>query len=357
MNTSGKHPDTFESIFFDARGRKPLKVPDYQRAYAWEEKQIQPFIDDLKKYATNEAQYYFGHFIIEETTDGWEIVDGQQRITTLILFLMVSRVHSPSLRDNRASTLIEDFRTVTYDDSALKHLFENLSETLHALEPAYRNEQKASLEDKIQNYFPDPRQSTRSQKRILYALLQFHIAYKDLTLNPDDSETYIRTIMESISSHLLAKDKTVAVNIFEMQNTRGVVLSTIEILKAKLMQFVYEHGGSNREDNVKAIQKEFSEIYAMEGRLETTSFRGRTTMEQFLRLHLRAVDDCKKVNRKDFWSPEISANSEAILEYVTKRLHGATQSLPISDNLSDAGIDYALNLASELNKSRTYPKT
>ena len=67
---------------------KKLRVPSYQRAYAWEEPQLVQFVSDL---LSTGKEYYYGHFILEENSDSFKIIDGQQRITTFILFLLICR--------------------------------------------------------------------------------------------------------------------------------------------------------------------------------------------------------------------------------------------------------------------------
>src|SRR5690606_25974383 len=76
------------NLFNDAT---KLKVPSYQRAYAWEEEQLNQFVSDMLE-MKDKGGYYYGHFILEKTNDGFEIIDGQQRLTTFILFLIVCRL-------------------------------------------------------------------------------------------------------------------------------------------------------------------------------------------------------------------------------------------------------------------------
>jgi len=72
-------------------------------------KQSELFLGDLRKYRGEGNLYYFGHFIAEDVREHWEIVDGQQRITTFVLFLMVCRVLSPSGAHASAYSMIEQF--------------------------------------------------------------------------------------------------------------------------------------------------------------------------------------------------------------------------------------------------------
>jgi hypothetical protein len=77
-----------------------FSVPDYQRGYAWEQEQCQDFIDDLDLLAP-EREHFMGLLILHEKSPNgarvldhkanahqrYDVVDGQQRLTTLVVFL------------------------------------------------------------------------------------------------------------------------------------------------------------------------------------------------------------------------------------------------------------------------------
>lgn len=61
-------------------------IPLYQRAFAWEDKEIEQLIDDILNFETD--NYYLGNLIVFERKDGkFEVIDGQQRLTALYLLL------------------------------------------------------------------------------------------------------------------------------------------------------------------------------------------------------------------------------------------------------------------------------
>lgn len=65
-----------------------LHIPDYQRPYAWEEKQVEILLNDLKDVIESEKEtYLLGSLIFHENTkEGTlDVVDGQQRLVTLAL--------------------------------------------------------------------------------------------------------------------------------------------------------------------------------------------------------------------------------------------------------------------------------
>lgn len=65
-------------------------IPEYQRPYAWTDEQIQTLFKDLAEYTENdtESTYFLGTIVSYENGSGeQEIIDGQQRITSLFLLL------------------------------------------------------------------------------------------------------------------------------------------------------------------------------------------------------------------------------------------------------------------------------
>ncbi len=65
-----------------------LSIPEYQRPYVWGKKQIDKLLKDFNKYKSNKkekSKYYLGSIIIHQSKDKLHIIDGQQRITTMLL--------------------------------------------------------------------------------------------------------------------------------------------------------------------------------------------------------------------------------------------------------------------------------
>lgn len=65
-------------------------IPRYQRAYAWEYDEIVQLIEDIYDAASDDSNYYIGTLIVYKTKDDpetYEVIDGQQRLTTLYLLL------------------------------------------------------------------------------------------------------------------------------------------------------------------------------------------------------------------------------------------------------------------------------
>lgn len=64
-------------------------VPLYQRNFAWGEEQIRQLLQDIRE-SINDQQYYIGSLVVLRRQDGtFEVIDGQQRLTTLALLSYV----------------------------------------------------------------------------------------------------------------------------------------------------------------------------------------------------------------------------------------------------------------------------
>lgn len=68
--------------------RGQLCIPEYQRPYVWSEKQINRLLDDLYEYHVckgDKPLFYLGSIILHQENNDLKIIDGQQRITTMLL--------------------------------------------------------------------------------------------------------------------------------------------------------------------------------------------------------------------------------------------------------------------------------
>ena len=66
-----------------------LKIPYYQRPYRWTKKTVMTLFYDIKQaYEENKEEYRIGTIILHKDKAGYNIVYGQQRLTTLCILLL-----------------------------------------------------------------------------------------------------------------------------------------------------------------------------------------------------------------------------------------------------------------------------
>lgn len=235
---------------FDARTRK-FEIPAYQRSYSWEDKQVKQFIEDLKD---ANAQYYLGHFLFEESSDNTIlIIDGQQRLTTCVIFFS-SLVKEINYRIQKGEKLtidpddisdyyirdcrkgIQKFKTVAYDNNF------------------FTNE---IIDRKECSQSPN----SLSQNRIGRAKEIFDKEFSK-TETKELERWYYLVINATITQFVVAS-KVQAAQIFAFQNDRGKSLSKLDKIKSYFMLQIYLNCENNEVINeyIRYLENEFSIIY------------------------------------------------------------------------------------------------
>ena len=307
-------------------------IPEYQRAYSWTEKQIALFIADISEHAEHtrdagkDSQYYLGHYILEDDTNGkFAIVDGQQRLTTIAIFLAVCQF----LKNSPTHLLSLRLSVVEYDDDRFQEIL--LPSNLAAFKV---NQEARQKED------------TASLERVVKAIQTFLESFstdmkphKPALLSETRIDAYLDVLRKAAVSVGIYKSKAVAAQIFELHNTRGVLLTETEKVKALLMKYVYLKSPDGSRD-VDDIQKSFAEVFKLEERVASVSFRGEMSLDDILFHHLRAIDS--EEDQTPFTHPQTVEGENGCLAYVGGKLNKLG---------GPSGIHYAKALASEFAKS------
>lgn len=236
-------------------------VPTYQRAYSWETPKdssskktthTDVFLTDLEEYSNSKAKspYYFGHFMFEEKGGSlFHIIDGQQRLTTIVIFLSVLFKKLQFLRGEGG--LSEDE----------KECFEDMvkrNSTIRFSTVEYDN--RLFIDYVIERTKTDKNGlNTESAKRIVCA---FDYFAEQLA---DKEEGYLTKMLDIISrasctTHTV-KNESEAIQMFIFQNNRGKKPSNLEVIKAQFMYNVHLYGGNESELLLKEIKDRFEEIY------------------------------------------------------------------------------------------------
>lgn len=325
-NTAKKESMTFGEFIKENK----FVIPDYQRAYSWGEKQLTPFVKDILEHCdTNDdpfddTKYYLGHYILEksEVNEQFEIVDGQQRISTVYLFLMVCGYLNGKIYISEIN-----FSPVSYDSKGLEQIKTILN-------------QDNEVDEKLCKLLTDSK--TSSLKRMIEAVVFFKKVFKNTEknkLNFDEIDKYVEIIYKAYCSVAIFNDKSVASQIFELHNTRGVKLTETEKVKALLMKNVYVNS-LNPDVDIKNIQEDFARIFESEEKANQVWLRGDMPLDTLLMYHLRAVEDGYKA--ENFGSPQWFEGERGSFEYIKESL---------SKMNKDEIVIYAKNIAREFAKS------
>ena len=225
---------------------KIFSVPLYQRAYSWSGKQLEDFIEDIKNQKVDRT-YFLGTILLEKAESEGDfrcinIVDGQQRMTTLVIFMKV-----------------------------LLDLLKKEGGDVETLEKRYlkcENKYKLRLQDADSEFFqthilkdaPNPEilPPRPSRKKLLHAKQYFieklSILTKDELIELTEKINKTKLLIYSVAG---SADATI---IFETTNDRGKPLTNLERIKSFLMYKCYI-ASEESTDILGNIYKRFSEIY------------------------------------------------------------------------------------------------
>jgi len=210
-------------------------VPDYQREYVWTEKEVQQLLQDIDEEfdVGDRREYFIGTVLVSPTQqkNHFEVIDGQQRLTTFFLLLCAMRQR---FTGEPQYPLFSGLLSTSYTDSG-----GNLKTSLK-LEPRY--EHAGELMNRIVAIDADP-QTTKSKvaaagipkfgslENLLNAYATIH---GFLDANYKDTEAlrkYWGYLANSVVFIQISTDISSALKIFETINERGVGLNPMDLLK------------------------------------------------------------------------------------------------------------------------------
>lgn len=234
-----------EALF---NGDRIFNIPKYQRAYAWTEENLSDFLDDLSN-QRGERSYFLGTLLFHEKDkrrdyEIIDVVDGQQRLTTMILFMN----ECIKILKERDSELIsaKTYRRYIYDGECYKLEFEN--EDSGFLHNYILNDKKGSTPE------------TPSQRKLLDAKGYFS---EKISKMSTEKVEFIYNVLINADVILYTVNKVSdATQIFELLNDRGRKLTNLEGVKSFLMYKIGCLGlKGNGEQTVKDIQDNIAGIY------------------------------------------------------------------------------------------------
>jgi len=227
-------------------------IPSYQRAYSWEYDECMQLYTDIMDAFKEKQDYFIGNLVIaksNEDNEKLEVIDGQQRLTTLALFFKVLYLFSPKLAKLHECFTKKDIFTeeeLPRIDSKVFEVSDNEDfKSILDCDSTYFEEKLILFKDKNGKFnikaFPN-----RFERNALffYSWIKF---YKE---NNDDLNEFIKFLLQrtyllpiELSGNTFDEARTKALKIFETLNNRGKSLEDADIFKGKL----YEKASKNND--------------------------------------------------------------------------------------------------------------
>lgn len=229
--------------FRELLGSLAFDVPDFQREYAWTKENLEDMLDDAISSA--ESGHFLGSVIVY--TDNSDqpfpqqetlvrIVDGQQRLTTLMIVLAAIRsmisesktktidkidgylnIYSDSEQENRLRSRLRTQENYFEDGIILRHHDQSLAasslnkDSIKRMDSAYENS---------------------------ISLIRHRISSNDKNISQEDALSSILTKILNVNFVIITLESLAeAYAIFQTVNARGVELATIDLVKSDLFSY------------------------------------------------------------------------------------------------------------------------
>ena len=216
------------------------KIPNYQRQYSWTNDQLDALWDDLYEAYQNKSEgnncYFLGSIVIVNNGKGfYELIDGQQRITTLMILMNVLIKDFPEINKNNDEIFVADKEKIQncimfqgrrnrlqlQTDPKYDSLFNDIiinCDTFADLEEPTKRELK----------YDDP------QYKYINSAVFFYNKLSEL--EADDLDNFINYIFYSTNIiKIECTNQSFAIKLFQVLNDRGLDLSPADIVKSYII--------------------------------------------------------------------------------------------------------------------------
>lgn len=235
-------------------------VPDYQREYVWKTEQVDQLLNDIyAEFSGSDVaaapEYFIGSIVVcPGKDDVFELIDGQQRMTTLFLLLCAIRNRLQELGQSPSTAIASQIAAETVDITGqavfryrLELQYEDSGDVLELIAKA----------ETPQN--PTSTLSIANIVNALQAIREFLVAqFADDIVAVRGFYGYLNNKVKLI--RIQTEDVAKALKIFETINDRGVGLNSMDLLKNLLFMKAKPEQFSKLRDSWKALQDTIFEM-------------------------------------------------------------------------------------------------
>lgn len=237
---------TIKELF--ANKRSDFLIPDYQRPYAWGEAECQTLWDDIfafafpendySRFKSDEDEYFLGPIVtFKNDYSKLEIIDGQQRLTTLMLLLRAFFSKFGNMKDTNAISTSEDIAKCIWKTDEFGNPDKN---KLKIDSEVSTDDDKEEFLSILKTGNVDSAQKSRYAKTYRF----FQEKINEFLSEYPSYFAYLptRILNNCILLPIEAESQDTALRIFSTLNDRGKPLSDTDIFKAQFYKFYSDQG-------------------------------------------------------------------------------------------------------------------
>lgn len=241
-----------------------FRIPPYQRAYSWGQKQRKDLFSDINRLrdADGDPVHFMATMvglnrgkqtIATNEFHEIEVVDGQQRLTTLIiLYKCLSLALDEKDKDELSFAKEIETLLVKGDDVNLLLLQTN-HDTSHYFVTFLRD-----------GTYPSAREATTLADRLLLEAME---DCSKFVAQWEGSKLELGIVLKNRLALIFHEvdDEATVYSVFEVLNSRGLPVAWLDRLKSALMGTVFEYSEGNKEETIKELHHVWGEIYRWVG--------------------------------------------------------------------------------------------
>ena len=350
MANSNEKLKSLSEIFTDTVN---FVIPDYQRGYAWGQSQLDDLWEDLENLSET-RNHYTGMFTFckdNESEGTYQIVDGQQRMTTLIILIneMLNRIENGI----QGGMSVEDYQkkylySRPFGALALKYKFQYSVDN-----PSDAFFKTKILEQRETGAFAEPERTLYTRN---LAFAKEYFKQKISAYSQDELAKQFKKVTERLifNEYLIENVDDVYVT-FETMNNRGKSLSKLELLKNRLIYLSTLYAtlagdDATQQENVKTlrlnINNAWKTIYEYLGKSTKKTLKDDDFLRDHWIMYFRYDRSASNVFEKDLLSGQFTAKKvlahSLSIQFVDEYVRNLQESIVVWFNINcpeESGLD------------------
>lgn len=223
------------------------KIPQYQRPYKWEDEQVDKLWEDIyDAFENKEDNYFLGSIITAKPRDNEksayvDVVDGQQRLTTLMILFCVVRDLYPKL--NAGKTEENPFAVDIDTISSSISLFGKSKRLKLFTHRQHQSDFESIILNGVTTELKKPyKYLVRTDEEPKYKFINTAVLFKIKMeeLGKEQAEELINYIFNQVKIiRIDCKNREFAIKLFQVLNDRGMDLTAADLIKSYLLERLY----------------------------------------------------------------------------------------------------------------------
>jgi hypothetical protein len=272
FNTSNK---TFRQMFGNGLS---YRVPMFQRDYSWDEDQWDDLWNDIVLTALEKENpvHYMGYLVLSsKNSREYNVIDGQQRLTTVTLLILAGIKYLIQLAQNGIDKSDNESRANQLRSSYIGYL-----------DPVTLNSQSKLSLNRANNFYfqtyivqlePLPKANRKFSEKLLRNAFEWLCKRIEEKFGHKKSGKDLAQFIEDVVDRLLftvieVDDELNAFIVFETLNSRGVKLAPIDLLKNYLFSIVHGSPSETDDRETKLLEERWDKITNKIGDANLTDF-------------------------------------------------------------------------------------